>query len=135
MLERSTVMTDLLATTPAAIAERYLTAWNLTDKGERDALIAATWTADGHSHYVDPVFDVTGHDAISAMMAGFQSTYPDHHFSLVGEVEEHHGRIRFQWQLTNAAGEVQLLGTDVGVLTADGILAEITGFFDSALPE
>lgn len=125
-------MTDTVAST-AAIAERYLAAWNVTDLAERDALIAATWTADGH--YVDPVFGVTGQAAINAMMAGFQNAYPNHRFSLVGEVEEHHDRVRFQWKLTDGTGSVQLLGTDIGVLTAEGALAEITGFFDSALPE
>ena len=126
-------MTDTLAFTAASVAERYLAAWNVTETGERDAMIAATWTTDGH--YVDPVFDVTGLEAISAMMGGFQDAYPNHRFDLVGDVEEHHGRIRFQWQLTDSAGAVQLLGTDVGVLAADGKLVEITGFFDSAMPE
>lgn len=125
-------MTDTVSTA-AAVAERYLAAWNETDMAKRDALIAATWTTDGH--YVDPVFDVTGRAAISAMMAGFQDAYPGHQFSLVGDVEEHHDRIRFKWQLTDSTGAVQLLGTDVGVLATDGLLAEIAGFFDSALPE
>ncbi|MGC4192600.1 MAG: nuclear transport factor 2 family protein [Thermomicrobiales bacterium] len=125
-------MTDLTDTNAAAIAERYLATWNTTDRSERDALIAATWATDGR--YTDPLFDATGHDAIGEMIAGFQSAYPDHRFTLASDIEEHHGRIRFQWQLANAAGAIQMLGTDVGVLTENGALAEITGFFDSALP-
>jgi len=126
-------MTDLV--TPAAspeltaLVERYLDAWNEPDRDRRDAVIAATWTEQGE--YADPLLEAAGRLAIGEMIAGFQETYPDHLFSLVGEVEEHHGRLRFRWQLADAEGDPQLAGTDFGVVSEGGLLVSITGFFDS----
>lgn len=125
-------MTDLV--TPAAsptlvaLVERYLGSWNEPDRDTRDALIAATWAEDGA--YTDPLLEASGRLGISEMIAGFQETYPDHLFSLRGEVEEHHGRLRFRWQLANADGDPQMEGTDFGVVNGEGLLVSITGFFD-----
>ncbi|MGN6483714.1 MAG: nuclear transport factor 2 family protein [Thermomicrobiales bacterium] len=129
-------MTDLV--TPAAspeltaLVERYLDAWNEPDRDRRDALIAATWAEDGQ--YADPLLEASGRLAIGEMIAGFQETYPDHLFSLRGEVEEHHGRLRFRWQLANADGDPQLDGTDFGLVNDAGVLVSITGFFDPPAP-
>ncbi|MGC4104741.1 MAG: nuclear transport factor 2 family protein [Thermomicrobiales bacterium] len=126
-------MTDIV--TPGAspelvsLIERYLASWNEPDRDARDALIAATWSADGV--YADPLFEASGRLGIGEMIAGFQETYPDHLFTRVGEVEEHHGRLRFRWQLADADGNPQLAGTDFGMLGADGLLVSITGFFDT----
>ena len=127
-------MTDLTTSTLAvALADRYLAAWNEPDADRRNALIAKAWEPDGT--YLDPMFASESHAGISEMIAGFLGAYPGHTFTRVGEVEEHHDRLRFRWQLTNADGEVQMLGTDIATRAPGGLLAEIVGFFDTPQPQ
>lgn len=126
-------MTDLITPSASpetiALVERYLGAWNEADRDARDALIAATWAEGGD--YTDPLLAASGRLGISEMIAGFQDAYPDYLFTLAGEVEEHHGHIRFCWTLADADGIPQLNGTDFGTIGTDGQLAAITGFFDA----
>jgi len=122
-----------LVTPPAspevvALVERYLDAWNETGRDTRDALIASTWSDD--ATYTDPLMQAIGRLGIGEMIASFQEAYPDHLFSLVGLVEEHHGRLRFRWQLADDDGNLQLSGTDFGTVDAEGHLVTVTGFFD-----
>lgn len=112
------------------IVERYLAIWNETDAGRRRELIAATWTEA--CRYVDPVFAAAGHDEIESMTAGFQQQFPGLTFVHTGEIESHHDRIRYTWDLVDATGERQAAGTDVAVIASDGRLADVTGFFDVA---
>ncbi|MGB3328973.1 MAG: nuclear transport factor 2 family protein [Thermomicrobiales bacterium] len=127
-------MTELeTSTTAVALADRYLAAWNATDADSRNALIAEAWEPDGT--YLDPMFASEGRAGISEMIAGFLAAYPGHTFTRVGEVEEHHDKLRFRWQLANADREVQMLGTDIATRAPSGLLAEIVGFFDSPQPQ
>ena len=44
-------------------------------------------------------------------------------------IDEHHGYLRFAWELVGPDGTVALTGLDVGELADDGRLRRITGFF------
>lgn len=111
------------------LARNYLTIWNETDADIRRALIFETWVDT--ASYVDPMFDVSGHDGIDAMVAGFQEQFPGLTFRQIGDAERHHDRVRFQWELVTAGNDVVAAGTDVGVIEA-GRFRSITGFFDQA---
>ena len=63
------------------------------------------------------------------MIAAVQERYPGHRFRRTGEVESHHDRVRFTWDLASEEGEALVKGTDFGVVTNDRLQA-ITGFFD-----
>ena len=111
------------------LVERYLAAWNETDGQRRGAALSALWVEDGG--YADPLVDVHGYDAISAVIAGVHDQFPGYVFQLEKPVEEHHGRIRFSWGLAAKAGdESVVIGTDVAVLAPDGRLTEVHGFLD-----
>ncbi|HYH10737.1 MAG TPA: nuclear transport factor 2 family protein [Thermomicrobiales bacterium] len=112
------------------VVERYLAIWNETDGARRRQLIERTWSEDGL--YYDPVFATSGHDEIDAMVAGFHQQFPGLHFERVGEIEGHHDRLRFRWDLLDADGARQAAGTDVAVVSPDGLLLDVTGFFDVA---
>lgn len=116
--------------TPHDVVERYLATWNETDATRRRELIAETWSPE--CYYVDPVFDASGPDEIDAMVEGFHAQFPGLRFQLVGEIETHHDRLRFRWDLLAANGEIQAAGTDVATLSSDGLLLDVTGFFDQA---
>lgn len=111
------------------IVDRYIAAWNETDPERRRELIARTWTAEGR--YLDPLMAGDGHDGIDAMIAGVQSQFPGYRFRRTGDIDAHHDRIRFAWQLGPEGGLPLAGGLDVGVI-ADGRLAAITGFLDFA---
>jgi len=114
---------------PNDLARNYLMTWNETDAKRRRALIRETW-ADTAS-YVDPMFEVSGHDGIEAMVSGFQKQFPGLTFHQIGDAEGHHDRVRFQWELVTVEKDVVAAGTDVGVIEA-GRFRSITGFFDQA---
>ena len=114
----------------SAIVARYIAIWNETDADRRRELIAATWTADGR--YDDPVLSAEGPDGIDAMVGGFHRQFPGLTFVRTGEIEHHHDRLRFTWDLLDASGQRQAAGTDVATVAADGRLRDVAGFFDQA---
>jgi hypothetical protein len=103
----------------------YMAAWNEKDEAKRRQLIDQCWSDAGT--YTDPVSDVKGKEALAAAIVGFQSQMPDATIDLISGVDEHHGRIRFGWKLTN--GPRPLEGIDVGTIGDDGKLASIIGFW------
>ena len=117
-------MTDTISVIDGSIA-----IWNETDPGQRRDLIARTWTHD--ASYLDPLMTAEGHDGIDAMVAGVQVQFPGHRFRRTSEVDAHHDRVRFSWELGPEGGPALAGGLDVGVLV-DGRLASITGFLDAA---
>jgi len=120
-------------TTPVALIDRYIAMWNATDAEDRRDLVAGAWTETGS--YVDPQLDGQGHAGIDAMVASVQERFPNHRFRRISDVDAHKDRVRFAWELA-AEGEAPLVrGVDFGVLSADGRLQSITGFFDPAAPQ
>lgn len=111
-----------------ALVERYIGTWNETDPARRREAIAEVWTEDGR--YQDPVQAAEGHDGLDSMIAGFQERFPGARFVLTGDVEHHHDRLRFTWDLRDASGATPFAGTDVAIVTDDGRLRDIAGFFD-----
>lgn len=124
MSSATATMTDV-----TRVVDGYIATWNETNAGQRRALIAETWTEDGS--YIDPIMSGEGHDGIDAMIAGVQAQFPDYRFRRTSEVDAHHDRVRFSWELGPDDGPAFAGGLDVGVLV-DGRLQSITGFLDFA---
>ena len=118
-------MTD--TTDLTALVDRYIAMWNEPDSARRRALIARTWT-EGAS-YLDPMMQGDGRSGIDAMVEGVQQRFPGHRFRRTSEVDAHHDRLRFCWELAPESGPALVKGTDIG-LVAEGRLAAVTGFFD-----
>jgi hypothetical protein len=112
--------------------DEYFTMWN-EDDAERRNSIAARCFVDTAT-YVDPVADVAGPSAISAMVGELRATHPGFALRLNSAIDEHHDRVRFEWQILDADGGVFLTGVDCAVVAPDGRLVAITGFF-GANPE
>lgn len=115
---------------PTALADRYIAAWNETDAGRRQALVAAAWTED--AQYRDPKLAGDGQAGIHAMIGQVHATFPGHRFHRTGPVDAHGDRLRFAWALAPEGGPPLVCGTDFAVVAADGRLASVTGFFDAA---
>lgn len=117
----------------ANVVERYIAVWNETNGGARRELIRRTWSDE--ASYLDPMFAAEGLEGIDAMVSGFQQSFPDHRFRLSSQVDQHHDRLRFAWELVEPiAGTAIVKGTDFGTVAPDGRLSAITGFFDQ-LPD
>jgi hypothetical protein len=113
------------------LVRRYLAAWNEPDEDARRASVAAIWADDGR--YLDPLAEVTGHDAISALMGVVQQQLPDHVFRLLDGVDAHHNIARFSWELVPRDGWGSVAeGFDVAVIDDDGRLGSVLGFLDKA---
>lgn len=122
-------MADTLAIAPLrAIVDGYFAMWNETDPARRRELIADTWS-DG-AGYVDPLFAAEGHEALDAMVAQVQERFPGYRFRLTRDVDSHHDRARWSWELIGPEeGPAVAAGIDVAVLAPDGRLRDVAGFF------
>jgi hypothetical protein len=111
--------------TPDALWRRYAAIWSL-GTGERDPELAACLAED--ASYCDPNGLVEGRGALSAYMEGFQHSLPGGGFH-IRAVHHHHGRTLAHWTLQGPDGKGLQDGTSFGLLSEDGRLQTITGFF------
>ena len=107
--------------------EDYFTMWNEPDRAKRLEVIARAW-APG-ARYVDPLSVVAGHDGIADMVEGVRVQFPGATLQRTTDVDTHHNVVKFGWSATGPDGDVLVGGTDVGVLTDDGRLSAVAGFF------
>lgn len=121
-------MTTTTPTTTPTVIQRYLAAWNAGDPAERRAAIEAVFAPD--ARYVDPLADVTGTEALDALIAGVQQQFPGMRFSPVGDVDAHHDVCRFRWGLGPEGAEPLVIGFDVATVGPDGRITGVQGFLD-----
>lgn len=107
--------------------DTYLATWNAVP-AERAALLDAHWAPD--VAYVDPLADVTGHDAMSALIGAVHEQFPGFVFTPLGEPDAHHQQLRFRWGLGPVGAAPVVEGFDVVVLDGDGRIADVRGFLD-----
>ena len=112
------------------LADQYFAMWNEADADRRAGIIEASWSAD--ASYVDPSFEATGHDGLTEMVATAHKMFPGHRFALTGEVDQHHNRLRWTWELAADGQPAVAGGTDVVTLDADGKIQAVIGFLDFA---
>lgn len=115
-----------------SLVEGYFAMWNEMDATKWKALIAATWSEE--SHYVDPMFAVSGAEALAAMVVGVHEQFPRHRFRLTSAVDVHHDRAHWQWELVGPDGGAPVAGgMDFAIIAPDGRLREVTGSSTSRL--
>jgi hypothetical protein len=106
----------------------YLRAWNVTDPAERAALLAKVAADD--VRYVDPLADVTGREALSAVIGQVQAQFPGVPLTLHSGPDAHHDVVRFSWAMGPEGAEPVVIGTDSVLLAGDGRFALVTGYLD-----
>jgi hypothetical protein len=111
--------------TPEALWDRYAAIWSL-DAANREAELVACLADD--VTYCDPNGLIDGRPSLSSYMAGFQSSVPGGKFH-IRSVLHHHDRTLAHWTLHGADDAMLQTGTSFGILSTDGRLQEISGFF------
>ena len=111
----------------AKVVDEYVAAWNERDADRRAALLASACTSG--VRYTDPESDVTGLEALSGVIASFQTSYPDHVLRLASAVDAHHDLLRFAWLVERPDGTALSAGLDACQRASDGRLTLIAGFF------
>lgn len=120
-------MTDTSTATIDTVVDDYFAMFNETDADRRAAIIARAWTDD--ASYLDPLLAAEGPSALAALVDGVHQQYPGYRFRLVGGIDTHHDRARWDWDLVAPDGSTYVTGVDYAVLADDGRLRAVTGFF------
>lgn len=110
-----------------AIAHDYIAAWNAAGAA-RTAAIARAFSPE--ARYTDPLMHAQGHAALDTMIGAAQQQFGGLRFHLDGAADGHGDRLRFRWALGPDAATAVARGTDFALLSADGRLAEVSGFLD-----
>src|SRR5947199_6692217 len=112
-----------------AVAHDYLAAWNEDDAAKRSVRVRELWAEDGD--YVDPQASVRGHAEIDALLTAARAQFAGFEFRLTGDVDGHHDRLRFTWELFPPnASESIVEGFDVVTLAEDGRISSVSGFLN-----
>jgi SnoaL-like domain len=115
-------MTDINDT-----VDTWLDAWTVPDEATRRRMVRDVWAPDGT--LVDPPMAAAGHDELTAVGAALQVQFPGHTFRRTTAIDAHHDLVRYGWALLAPDGSTALTGLDVAVVTADGKLQRVAGFF------
>jgi len=116
---------DIAALT--SLVDRYIAVWNEADANRRQALIMLTFVE--HASYLDPMLAGEGHDGINALVEAVHAKYPGYKFSRTSDVNAHHDRAQFDWQLAPGNGPALVKGLDFSIVSDDGRLKAVTGFY------
>lgn len=121
-------MTETTTTTTVSeLVDTYFAGWNETDANRRAELVARAWASEGR--HVDPLADVTGYDALDALVAGVQAQFPGHRLERTSGIDAHHDQLRYAWQLVAPDGTVVVAATEIAELDGDGRLRRVAAFF------
>ena len=110
------------------VVDAYFQIWNETDAVRRRAQLSEVWAPD--AYYVDPMFSASGLDELGALISGLHQDYPGHSFRCTSAMDAHHDRARWSWDFLSPDGTVVMSGVDFALLTPDGKLRDVTGFFE-----
>ena len=110
------------------IVDGYFDVWNESDSARRRAKITSVWSAD--ANYVDPMFAAHAVSELDTLVSGLNQQYPSHYFRCVGQPDMHHDRARWSWEFLSPDGTLLMAGVDFAILSADGKLQDVTGFFE-----
>ena len=109
-----------------SLVEEYIAAWNEPDPSVRLDLLDTVWQDEGA--YTDPVSHATNRAGLDVIIEGFLGDNPGAKFTIKGNIDHHHGYIRFYWLLRLADG-AEIPGMDYGEASPDGKLVKIVRFF------
>jgi hypothetical protein len=127
-------MSDTTTALSADVVDKYLAAYGENDPAERRRLIAQAFTEDATLADPPEALSARGHEALDALFGGVQQQFPGHTFRRTSAIDEHHGAVRYAWELVAPDGSVTVAGTDFALVADDGRLRSVAGFFGHPEP-
>jgi hypothetical protein len=124
--------TDTTNNTITNTIDQHLQAYAMADADRRNAIVAATWNADGE--LLDPPLEGRGHAEISALADAVLTHFAGHTFRRTTAVDAHHGFARYGWDLVGPDAAIAVSGIDVVEFDDEGKLRRIVGFFGPLEP-
>jgi hypothetical protein len=116
-----------------SLIDRYCEAWSSPDLTERARLLESVWAAG--ATYTDPNVKELDKGELLAHIAKIQSTRPGAKVLRTTEVDEHHGVLRFGFQVLGQDGNILRQGIDFAFLDASRTrLQKVVGFFGELVP-
>jgi hypothetical protein len=85
--------------------------------------------------YVDPTIEINGRRALADYIGKVIARYPGGRIERTSALNEHHGMLRFAWQMVLADGKRLPEGIDFAEIGPDGRLSRIAGFFGPLPPK
>jgi hypothetical protein len=112
--------------------DRMLSAWNSRDDAKLREIVDASLTTD--VVFCDPPHNITGHDALIAMVHAFWKDNGACTIARSSAVDSHHDRARYTWAITFPDGR-KFEGMDAVALDLEaGKVRRIDGFFGPMRP-
>lgn len=110
----------------------YWTAWNEHDLDQIGQHLRAAVTDD--VEWNDPRDSFIGVAELEAAIRLLRTTKPDYRFVITSEVDHHHDRLRYRWDMVRGSRTL-MEGLDVATLEpASGLIARVDGFFGHPTP-
>ena len=110
----------------------YWTAWNESDPDQVREHLATAVTED--VEWNDPRDSFVGIAALEAVIESFRADKPRSRFEIVSEIDHHHGRFRYRWDMVSR-GRTLMEGLDVATIEpVTGLIHRVDGFFGTPTP-
>lgn len=113
--------------TPETLWQRYAQIWS-SEPAVRATELEACLADD--CSYCDVNGLLSGRDALSSYMGGFQQSVKGGNFEILSVIH-HHDRMLAEWRLLGPDGTVLQTGRSFANAVPDGRLLNISGFFDA----
>lgn len=110
----------------------YWTAWNEPNLDRVRGHLASAVTED--VEWNDPRDSFTGLDQLEAGIRKFRTSKPGYGFVIASEVDHHHDRYRYRWDMISR-GRILMEGLDIVTINASvGLICRVDGFFGHPTP-
>jgi hypothetical protein len=110
----------------------YWEAWNEPDLASVPGHLSRAVTED--VEWNDPHDSFVGIDALVAAITALRTSKPGYRFVIASEVDHHHGRLRYRWDMISR-GRTLMEGLDIVTLDPDReLIRRIDGFFGDPTP-
>lgn len=103
-----------------------LAIWNSGDANEIEHLTAEIM--ETNVHFVDPNYNIMGHQAFIDMVHAVQAKIPGAAYSHTSDPDHHHNHYHYHWAI-HMGEQLIMSGFDVTELNDRGKIVKITGFF------
>jgi SnoaL-like domain len=110
----------------------YWTAWNEPQRERIPQHLVSAVAPD--VEWNDPRDSFVGIAELEAAIQRLRTSKPDYWFVIASEIDHHHGRLRYRWNMIRN-GRTLMEGLDVVTLEpSSGLIARVDGFFGHPTP-